>query len=101
MKSKGKIKTGKFHEHPGHEPLDKHLNLQRFSMENFLTIALATNNGTDKLHEKNIIHKYINPYSILLNSSTGSVKIDASGISDAGKHKSGIEEDRNEYSKNF
>ncbi len=54
---------------------------QKFSLTEFLQIAIQITDILGQIHAANIIHKDINPSNIVLNPSTGQVKIIDFGIS--------------------
>ena len=54
---------------------------QRYSLKIFLKIAIKITEILGNIHEKNIIHKDINPSNIILNPKTGIIKIIDFGIS--------------------
>ncbi|TGN99796.1 hypothetical protein PN36_33440, partial [Candidatus Thiomargarita nelsonii] len=51
--------------------LDKH----RFSLDELLTLAIRATDILGQIHQKNIIHKDINPSNIVFNPNTGVLKI--------------------------
>ncbi len=53
----------------------------QFTLEEFLTIAIKTNESLESIHTNNIIHKDINPSNIVYNRETGQLKIIDFGIS--------------------
>ena len=65
----------------GGKSLNSWMDLRPFSLEEFLTIAIKTTQIVGQIHAANIIHKDINPANIVLNPSTGEVKIIDFGIS--------------------
>jgi len=65
----------------GGESLKIWMKQKKFSLEEFLRIALATTESLGLLHAANIIHKDINPSNIVLNPDTGQLKIIDFGIS--------------------
>ncbi|MEG3941018.1 AAA family ATPase [Microcoleus sp. S36b_A3] len=54
---------------------------RKFSLKEFLQIAIATTETLGKIHATNIIHKDINPSNIVYNPETGQLKIIDFGIS--------------------
>ena len=65
----------------GAQSLDVLMQSQRFSLVEFLQIAIQTAAALTEIHGANIIHKDINPSNIILNPETGQVKIIDFGIS--------------------
>lgn len=65
----------------GGESLKIWMKQKKFSLEEFLQIALATTESLGLLHANNIIHKDINPSNIVFNPDTGQVKLIDFGIS--------------------
>lgn len=65
----------------GGESLKIQMTQKPFNLEEFLHIAIATTESLGLLHAANIIHKDINPSNIVLNRSTGQVKLIDFGIS--------------------
>jgi len=53
---------------------------QKFSIEEFLRIAIATTESLQQIHSANIIHKDINPSNIVFNPASGELKIIDFGI---------------------
>jgi serine/threonine protein kinase len=54
---------------------------ERFSLEEFLLIAISVSQTIAEIHSANVIHKDINPSNIIYNRQTGQVKIIDFGIS--------------------
>ena len=54
---------------------------QKFSIEEFLRIAIATTESLQQIHSANIIHKDINPSNIVFNPASAELKIIDFGIS--------------------
>ncbi len=54
----------------GGESLRKWMNQRSFTLEDFLQIAIATTTSLAQVHAANIIHKYINPATIVYNPNT-------------------------------
>lgn len=65
----------------GAEALDLLAAEKRFSLEEFLDIALKITEGIRVIHASNIIHKDINPSNILYRPDTGQLKVIDFGIS--------------------
>ena len=65
----------------GAESLDLLMQSQRFTLSEFIQIAIQTAKALAEIHGANIIHKDINPSNIVLNHKTGQVKIIDFGIS--------------------
>ncbi len=65
----------------GGESLKFWMQEKRFSLEEFLEIAIATADSLGQIHSANIIHKDINPSNIVYNPTTGEIKIIDFGIS--------------------
>jgi predicted ATPase/signal transduction histidine kinase len=65
----------------GGESLKILMKQKKFSLEEFLRIAIATTESLGLLHAANIIHKDINPSNIVFNPVTGQLKIIDFGIS--------------------
>ncbi|GAB4185584.1 MAG: AAA family ATPase [Coleofasciculaceae cyanobacterium] len=65
----------------GGESLKIWLKQKKFSLEEFLRIAIATTESLGFLHAVNIIHKDINPSNIVFNPATGQLKLIDFGIS--------------------
>lgn len=63
--------------------LKKWLGEKRFSLEEFLNLALLIVSSLESIHDHNIIHKDINPSNIVFNSNTGELKIIDFGIATA------------------
>lgn len=59
----------------GGEYLERFLNTQQLTQENFFTIAIELVTTLQKLHENQIIHKNIQPSSIVIHPETLEVKI--------------------------
>ena len=58
----------------GGEPLAGAIPESGYSLDEFLRIGFALMDGLEEIHDRNIIHKDINPSNILLNNSLGAVK---------------------------
>ena len=65
----------------GGDSLKKLMASRQFSLEECLTIAIQVTEILGELHQKNIIHKDINPSNIVLNPSSGELKLIDFGIS--------------------
>ncbi|MCT7968601.1 AAA family ATPase [Laspinema sp. D1] len=65
----------------GGESLKHWINQRPFSLEEFFAIAIVTTEALGQIHKANIIHKDINPSNIVLNPTTGPIKIIDFGIS--------------------
>ncbi|MEG3897934.1 MULTISPECIES: AAA family ATPase [unclassified Microcoleus] len=65
----------------GGESLKIWMQQQKFSLKEFLQIAIATTETLGQIHSANIIHKDINPSNIVFNPATGQIKIIDFGIS--------------------
>jgi predicted ATPase/class 3 adenylate cyclase/tRNA A-37 threonylcarbamoyl transferase component Bud32 len=65
----------------GGESLKIWMQNRKFTLEEFLQIAIATTDTLGKIHASNIIHKDINPSNIIYNPATGQLKIIDFGIS--------------------
>ncbi|MEW6491278.1 MAG: AAA family ATPase [Cyanobacteriota bacterium] len=65
----------------GGESLKILMKQKKFSLEEFLRIAIATTESLGLLHAANIIHKDINPSNIVFNPATGQLKLIDFGIS--------------------
>ncbi|MEM7592419.1 MAG: AAA family ATPase [Cyanobacteria bacterium P01_A01_bin.83] len=65
----------------GGQSLKLLLSQNKFSLEDFLTIAIKTIDSLATIHNANIIHKDINPANIVYNSQTEQLKIIDFGIS--------------------
>jgi PAS domain S-box-containing protein len=65
----------------GGESLKRLMNAQRFSLKEFLTIAIQIADSLGQIHQHNIMHKDINPSNIVFNPATGQLKIIDFGIS--------------------
>ena len=65
----------------GGESLKIWMQQKKFSLEEFLRIAIATTESLGLLHSANIIHKDINPSNIVFHPDTGQLKIIDFGIS--------------------
>ena len=65
----------------GGESLKIWMQQQKFSIEEFLIIAIATTESLQQIHSANIIHKDINPSNIVFNPASGELKIIDFGIS--------------------
>ncbi|MGE5671764.1 MAG: protein kinase domain-containing protein, partial [Fibrobacterota bacterium] len=65
----------------GGESLDTSLICKEFELKEKVTLFLKIINALIEVHEKNIIHKDINPSNIVMNMETGAVKLIDFGIS--------------------
>jgi predicted ATPase/class 3 adenylate cyclase/GAF domain-containing protein/tRNA A-37 threonylcarbamoyl transferase component Bud32 len=65
----------------GGESLKIWMQQRKFSLKEFLQIAIATTETLGKIHSANVIHKDINPSNIVFNPATGQLKIIDFGIS--------------------
>ncbi|MDF0556962.1 AAA family ATPase [Kamptonema sp. UHCC 0994] len=65
----------------GGESLKIWMQQRKFSLKEFLQIAIATTEILGKIHSANIIHKDINPSNIVFNPATGEIKLIDFGIS--------------------
>ncbi|MEG4960457.1 MULTISPECIES: AAA family ATPase [unclassified Microcoleus] len=65
----------------GGESLKIWMQQQKFSIEEFLRIAIATTESLQQIHSAHIIHKDINPSNIVFNPASGQLKIIDFGIS--------------------
>ncbi|MEG4505544.1 AAA family ATPase [Microcoleus sp. F6_B4] len=65
----------------GGESLKIWMQQRKFSINEFLLLAIATTETLGKIHSANIIHKDINPSNIVFNPATGQLKIIDFGIS--------------------
>ncbi|MEG4914683.1 serine/threonine-protein kinase, partial [Microcoleus sp. B7-D4] len=65
----------------GGESLKIWMQQQKFSIAEFLRIAIATTEGLQQIHSAHIIHKDINPSNIVFNPANGQLKIIDFGIS--------------------
>ncbi|MEG4446059.1 AAA family ATPase [Microcoleus sp. AT9_B5] len=65
----------------GGESLKIWMQQRKFSLNEFLLLAIATTETLGKIHSANIIHKDINPSNIVFNPATGQLKIIDFGIS--------------------
>ncbi|MEG4089072.1 AAA family ATPase [Microcoleus sp. K1-B6] len=65
----------------GGEALKIWMQQQKFSIAEFLRIAIATTESLQQIHSANIIHKDINPSNIVFNPASGELKIIDFGIS--------------------
>jgi serine/threonine protein kinase len=52
-----------------------------FALPDFLHLAIQITDALGKVHQKNVIHKHINPSNIVLNPQTGQFKIIDFGLS--------------------
>jgi|GEM_PF-15459 len=59
----------------GGESLKRLMRSRRFSIQEFLYVAIATAKSLSEIHAARIIHKDINPSNIVLNPETGQLKI--------------------------
>ncbi|MCP4137787.1 MAG: AAA family ATPase, partial [bacterium] len=67
--------------------LRKVIDSRKIKVPEFLDMAIALAGGLGNLHKNNIIHKDIKPSNILVNSSTGIIKITDFGISSLLTHE--------------
>ncbi|MEG4454521.1 AAA family ATPase [Microcoleus sp. N9_A1] len=65
----------------GGESLKIWMQQRKFSLKEFLILAIAATETLGQIHSANIIHKDINPSNIVYNSETGQLKIIDFGIS--------------------
>jgi PAS domain S-box-containing protein len=65
----------------GGESLARYFTEETLNLESFLNIAIRIADTLGRIHQKNIIHKDINPSNIVWNAKTGEVKIIDFGIS--------------------
>ncbi|MEG4168640.1 MULTISPECIES: AAA family ATPase [unclassified Microcoleus] len=65
----------------GGESLKIWMQQRKFSLKEFLQIAIAATETLGQIHSANIIHKDINPSNIVFNPTTGQLKIIDFGIS--------------------
>jgi len=65
----------------GGESLKIWMESQKFSLKEFLLIAIQISSILSEIQQQNIIHKDINPSNIIFNPTTGEVKIIDFGIS--------------------
>ena len=65
----------------GGESLKIWMQQRKFSLKEFLQIAIAATETLGQIHSTNIIHKDINPSNIVFNPATGQLKIIDFGIS--------------------
>ncbi|MEG4030115.1 MULTISPECIES: AAA family ATPase [unclassified Microcoleus] len=65
----------------GGESLKIWMQQQKFSIAEFLRIAIATTESLQQIHSAHIIHKDINPSNIVFNPASGELKIIDFGIS--------------------
>jgi predicted ATPase/class 3 adenylate cyclase/GAF domain-containing protein/tRNA A-37 threonylcarbamoyl transferase component Bud32 len=65
----------------GGESLKIWMQQRKFSLKEFLQIAIATTETLGKIHSANVIHKDINPSNIVFNPATVQIKIIDFGIS--------------------
>src|SRR6476661_1021828 len=65
----------------GGESLKIWMQQRKFSLKEFLQIAIAATETLGKIHSAHIIHKDINPSNIVFNPATGQLKIIDFGIS--------------------
>jgi serine/threonine protein kinase len=65
----------------GAESLDILMDDKKFTMNEFLAIAIKTVESLGEIHAQNIIHKDINPSNIIFNPETGQLQIIDFGIS--------------------
>ncbi|MDZ8187974.1 MAG: ATP-binding sensor histidine kinase [Nostoc sp. ChiSLP02] len=71
----------------GGESLKSLINHQKLMLPEFLLLAIAITKALGKIHQKNIIHKDINPGNIVINSTTSQIKIIDFGISTVLTHE--------------
>jgi predicted ATPase/signal transduction histidine kinase/tRNA A-37 threonylcarbamoyl transferase component Bud32 len=74
----------------GGESLRILMNAQKFSLNEFLKIAIATTHILGEIHRQNVIHKDINPANIVFNSTTQELKIIDFGISTILQHENSL-----------
>ncbi|HEY9611928.1 ATP-binding protein, partial [Allocoleopsis sp.] len=65
----------------GGESLKILMNKKKFTLQEFLLLAIKVTEILDEIHGSNIIHKDINPSNIVLNPTTGQLKLIDFGIS--------------------
>ncbi|WP_242540959.1 serine/threonine protein kinase [Phormidium pseudopriestleyi] len=65
----------------GGESLSYWMQHRQFTLSEFLQIAIKTTEALAQIHAANIIHKDINPGNLVLNPTTGQIKIIDFGIS--------------------
>ena len=65
----------------GAESLDVLMDDKKFTLNEFLAIAIKTVESLEEIHAQNIIHKDINPSNIIFNPETGRLQIIDFGIS--------------------
>lgn len=65
----------------GGESLKILLECRPFSVSDFFHLAIKITDALGKVHQKNVIHKDINPSNIVLNPTTGQLKIIDFGLS--------------------
>ncbi|MEG4577432.1 AAA family ATPase [Microcoleus sp. N3A4] len=65
----------------GGESLKIWMQQRKFSLKEFLQVAIATTEILGQIHSANIIHKDINPSNIVFNPATGEIKLIDFGIS--------------------
>ena len=65
----------------GGESLKIWMSKRKFTLEQFLTIAIKITESLGTIHTANIIHKDINPSNIVFNPETGQLKIIDFGVS--------------------
>ncbi|MEM7348330.1 MAG: protein kinase, partial [Chloroflexota bacterium] len=65
----------------GGQALSSFIPTWQFDLTNFLKLAIQITGAIDEIHQKNIIHKDINPSNIIYNPATNQVKLIDFGIS--------------------
>ena len=65
----------------GGQSLQNHLKDNTITLESFFEIVIKLTDAVEKIHEKNIIHKDLNPNNIIINPETGRIAITDFGIS--------------------
>ena len=71
----------------GGESLKKLMIKRKFTLEEFLSIAIRNTESLGKIHAANIIHKDINPSNIVFNPATGKLKIIDFGLATVLSHE--------------
>jgi serine/threonine protein kinase len=66
------------------EPLDRLLGVP-MEVESFLRIAIAVAGALTQVHRRGLVHKDIKPANILVNRTTGEVKLTGFGIASRGR----------------
>src|SRR6202011_1091242 len=66
-------------EDPRSEPLDRWLGVP-MEVRSFLRLAIAVAAALTQVHRRGLVHKYIKPANILVNRTTGEVKLTGFGI---------------------